>query len=419
MNRREKSVWSQMLVLACGVAIVYGCASKGATNEEANTLVLTNPLDVSREEVVTLTLSIDQQAKMAKMKPGMYQTADTWVEALDQDENGTVDQLAVRAQLAPKQTVSIDLNKDLISGTDLPKKTQAELSIGTGGTWNGRKYDDKTGFERVQQLRVPDAHTDHSYFIRYEGPGWENEQLGYRFYLDWRNAIDIFGKKVDTLVLQTVGQDGFDSYHEPSPWGMDILKAGKSLGVGSIGQYIGGAVEHFKQTDSVTCEITTDGYLGSQIDTRYYGWTTSASTTDLSSTLRIETGDRAVEHQIQLSKAVEGFCTGLVKHPKAEKMESLVGTNGWAYIATYGEQSLAGDNLGLAIIYHVKDVDYVKVSDYDHLVVFKPTTKKFSYYLLGAWEQEQNGIKTKEAFSTYLKEKIERLKEPVTVQLAF
>lgn len=95
--------------------------------------------------------------------------------------------------------------------------TYAEISMKEGGHWDDREYIDGN-FVNVDTLNVPSEHTDHSWFIRYEGPGWENSQVGYRLYLDWRNAIDIFGKKVDSLVLPYVGQDGFDSYHETQPW---------------------------------------------------------------------------------------------------------------------------------------------------------------------------------------------------------
>jgi len=98
-------------------------------------------------------------------------------------------------------------------------KSYAEISIAEGGKWvdgsrGHKEYLDGT-FKNVESLQVPEEHTDHTWFIRYEGPGWENSQIGYRLYLDWRNAIDIFGKKVDTLVLPFIGQKGFDSYHEP------------------------------------------------------------------------------------------------------------------------------------------------------------------------------------------------------------
>lgn len=92
----------------------------------------------------------------------------------------------------------------------------AELSVKEGGKWEGNQYIGGT-FKNVQELTLPEAHTDHSSYIRYEGIGLENNQVGYRLYLDWRNATDIFGKKVTGLVLPEVGQDGFESYHHDAP----------------------------------------------------------------------------------------------------------------------------------------------------------------------------------------------------------
>ena len=107
-------------------------------------------------------------------------------------------------------------------------KTYAELSIRKGDDWEPKKFGGGE-FINVESLQLPEGHSDHAYYIRYEGPGWENSQVGYRFYLDWRNAIDIWGKKTDTIVLPYVGQDNYEDYHHDSPWGQDILKAGKSF----------------------------------------------------------------------------------------------------------------------------------------------------------------------------------------------
>jgi len=134
------------------------------------------------------------------------------------------------------------------------QKNYAEISVKEGGKWNGRKYEGGT-FKNVQSLRVPESHTDHSFYIRYEGPGWESNKVGYRLYLDWRNAIDIYGKLTDTLVLPQVGQDGFDSYHKMSNWGADILKVAKGLGVGSIGRVIDNEMYHFKEVDSTFAKV--------------------------------------------------------------------------------------------------------------------------------------------------------------------
>lgn len=80
-------------------------------------------------------------------------------------------------------------------------KTYAEISAKTDGKWEGRKYKGGTVFKNVDRLKLAPEHTDHSFDIRYEGPGWENNRIGYRLYLDWRNAIDIFGKKTSENIL--------------------------------------------------------------------------------------------------------------------------------------------------------------------------------------------------------------------------
>jgi hypothetical protein len=48
-------------------------------------------------------------------------------------------------------------------------------------------------------------------------------------------------------------------------------------------------------------------------------------------------------------------------------------------------------------------------SEFDYLLVFKPKTEKISFYFLGAWEQEPNGIKTEKEFILYLDKKLSEL----------
>jgi hypothetical protein len=46
----------------------------------------------------------------------------------------------------------------------------------------------------------------------------------------WTGEMLYFLEKTEAIILPQVGQDGFDSYHEMSDWGSDILKAGKGIG---------------------------------------------------------------------------------------------------------------------------------------------------------------------------------------------
>ncbi|WP_435135871.1 DUF4861 family protein [Formosa sp. A9] len=291
-------------------------------------------------------------------------------------------------------------------------KTYAEISIAQGGEWvdgsrGHKEYANNTGFKNVSEITVPKEHTDHSWYIRYEGPGWESNKVGYRLYLDWRNAIDIFGKITDTLELSHVGQDGFDSYHEMSDWGMDILKAGKSMGIGSIGRYVNNEVLHFNTVEETTARVENTPEA-STVFVNYKGWETAGKRIDLASTLSIKPDSRITKHTIQASEAIEGICTGIVDH-KVGLIKSENQDGGWAYIATYGEQTLVPDQLGMALFYKVDTAAEVKTGTDDHLVIFKPNTAPISFYFLGAWEKEKNGITNKADFLSYLNDTLTQL----------
>ncbi|MDH3381491.1 MAG: DUF4861 domain-containing protein [Flavobacteriaceae bacterium] len=297
-----------------------------------------------------------------------------------------------------KKTVATQVVKE-VSYQMETAKTYAELSIKEGGFWKGREYLGGS-FKNVNELKVPAEHTDHSWFIRYEGPGWESNKVGYRMYLDWRNCIDIFGKLTDEMILTKVGQDGFDSYHEPADWGMDILKVGKGLGIGAIGRYSNKEVLHFNKVDSTYAKVENK-LDKSSVTVDYYGWKTAEDKINFTSVLTISPDQRYTKHTIKASKEIEGICTGIVKH-KANYFSKESPNKKWGYIATYGVQTLIPDKLGMAIFYEVTTVKEVTEWEHDHLLIFKPSTDEISFYLLGAWEQEKDGIKTEAEFLNYL-----------------
>lgn len=287
-------------------------------------------------------------------------------------------------------------------------KTYAEISVKTDGKWEGRKYIGGTVFNNVDQLKLAPEHTDHSFDIRYEGPGWESNKVGYRLYLDWRNAIDIFGKKTESIILPQVGQDNFDSYHEMQAWGSDILKAGKGIGIGSINRYLDNKKLHFYEVDSTIANVENK-VKQSSVKVRYYGWKTASDKIDFTSELTIKPDQLYTEHKIKASKEIKGICTGIVKQKNTELLKKESKNKKWAYLATYGTQSLVPDKLGMAIFYETSTIENVEDTELDYLLVFKPTTKATSFYFLGAWEQQPNGIKSKEEFVKYLDEKLEVL----------
>jgi hypothetical protein len=409
------------------LVFLLNCTAKDAVDEKIKSdfpqsfnLTVQNSTDLSRTDEAVF-LNVDQLlAKAADFNPAAFTILSGGVElasqANDLDDNGVADQIVFVANFKPNETLKLQV-RYATSGekmSEFPKRTQAELSVKTGGKFVNHKYIGGT-FQNIQYLHVPPEHTDHSEYIRYEGPGWESDKIGYRFYLDWRNAIDIYGKKTPDMVLQHVGLNDFERYHHMADWGMDILKVGESLGIGTIAMWYDNKANRVSKVDSVDCAIVLNGPVESLIRTNYHGWKVGNGVYQLTSELSITAGSRMTCHSLTVQGNPENLCTGIVQLPETEWITSAKDGD-WAYIATFGKQSLAEDTLGMAVLYRQKDLIQMTKDEYSHVVVLKPEDGKLTYYLLGAWEQEPNGIKTKDGFVSYLNETVKKLDRPVSVR---
>lgn len=371
-----------------------------------------------------IMLSIEQiKTKAFDFNPNAFVIFSNGTElasqANDLDADGDPDQIVVVMDFKPGETKQLDVRYAAsgVKPRDYTRRTQAELSIKVGGKFVDRKYEGGT-FQNVQFLRVPPEHTDHSLFIRYEGPGWESDKVGYRFYLDWRNATDIFGKKTPEMVLQNVGLDGFDSYHEMSDWGADILKVGESLGIGSIATWHENKANRIAQTDSVTCAIIANGSVYSQIRTIYYGWQVGGNKANLTSDLSITAGSRLTRNDLSIDGELDNICTGLAKHQNTVFFDRQPEQPmDWGYIALWGNQSLAGedDELGMAVLYQGSQFVQLAEDELNQVVILKPENNKVRYYFLAAWVQEPDGIRTQEAFVDYLSQILQQFNQPILV----
>jgi hypothetical protein len=388
---------------------------------ESFNMVLTNRLEQDRfDELIVFAIEKIKE-KYPDFNPSAFLVLENGKELSSQvndlDRDNVKDEVVFLCNFSAKEQKTVTIRYALSGDRtrSYVKRTQAELSHKVGGEFVDRKYEGGT-FKNVEYLKVPPQHTDHSWYIRYEGPGWESDRIGYRFYLDWRNAIDIFGKIVPAMVLQDVGQDGFDSYHEMSAWGMDILKVGESLGIGSTGMWIQGRAERVAKTDSIFCAIIANGPVQSKIRTDYFGWEAGGEKYDLASVLTINAGSRLTQHDLNISGNPNNLCTGIVKHDSAQVIQSADLPGEWQYLATYGRQSLANDMLGMVVFYRKQDIVENTEDEQSWVVVLKPQNGRLRYYFAAAWEKEPMGIATKADFISYLNETVIRLDKPVQVK---
>ena len=403
--------------LAAG--LISSCATSSQTAAPIATSELSNSTQFARSDTLHYWSynSLGVKAAPLIVKQGNEPRP---TQSIDSDGDGTIDGVAALVDLPAAGNAQLDIYRT----AKLPaftKRTQAEISHKTGGDWVAhKKIADKKMYEggtfvKVNELTPPPYYTDHSNWIRYEGPGLESDKVAYRIYLDWRNGFDIFGKLTDQPILQKVGQDGYDSYHDMQPWGMDILKVGKSLGAGGFGFYDGTEVQGVNTVSSHTATITNNGPIFSGVKIDYQDWQINGQTLDASAHLTMQAGSRLVHNTVTLTKPLPNLAIGVVKHPNTELITGNMDIPGdsYTYLASFGQQSLAGDNLGMAVIFRKRD--FIKFADdpASYTAVMAARGDFLDYYFVAAWQGEHgNGIATKEAFIEFLEQEIAKLTLP-------
>lgn len=414
-------------ILASGTTasgtITSGAITSGTSTGKITRVKVTNPANmVRKDEVISLPI-----AELKQVNPVFNENAfvvyDGHIllpsQGEDIDGDGKADNIIILTDLKPNESKTLAIASGTPPQKEYVKRTHAEISVKTGyklvnGVYTGGE------FHRVKKVEMPRDHFAHDALYKFEGPGWESDRVAYRFYLDSRNRNDIFGKLTDRMVLGEVGindlvSDSKESYTKMCDWGMDIFKVGESLGLGSIGMISNGKVITVSKVDKVNSIVTSDGPIRSSILNVYSGWMVDSLRYNMSSLLSINAGSRLTRNDINISDHPENIVTGIAKHDGSLLAKDSSSIS-WGYIASYGAQSLAGDNLGLVIFFRHSDLIRVTEDSVSYIVELKPRDGKVSYYFGAAWQKELNGLKTEEEFKNYLDEEALRLSNPVVIE---
>lgn len=122
-----------------------------------------------------------------------------------------------------------------------------------------------------------------------DGPTWENDKVGFRHYLDGRNAKDVFGKKTSNITPENVGIDSLgaveDNYHVMHDWGRDVFPVGNSVGLGGYALQVGETINRLGiiTTDTInniektTFNIVNEGPVNSILKYNYQNWNASGN----------------------------------------------------------------------------------------------------------------------------------------------
>lgn len=255
-------------------------------------------------------------------------------------------------------------------------------------------------------------------YYQTEGPAWENDKVGFRLYLDVRNAKDIFGKTTSAMVMDTVGTYGDKFYHHyDSTWGMDVLKVGGSLGAGALALQVrslsgrdtiirlGGS-----NMGQVVYEVIKHGMNEAVFRLTYKDWKVLDRVYQLTEEISIKQGDYYYTSTIIINglKSDERLITGMV-NLKSSKMHSL-SLPGADVIYTHDKQSENNDYLGMAIMTEKGTTSYYGTMPKEGTVITNTYTVAFntknnqliSFRFYGCWEKTDPGFRDLNYFSSFL-----------------
>lgn len=294
----------------------------------------------------------------------------------DLDGDGVSDELAFQADVGRDEPAVFLLTAqvDTLPPPIGPLRTDAQNLKKVEGVARFLDDDDGPGSLRSES-RYP-----------FDGVGWESELIGYRLYLDERNAIDIQAKRTPGLHWKFIGTSGVN-YHQDAHWGMDVLHVGPSLGFGGVAFWTGDTIIKPDKLDRRRCRVLARGPVRTIVRVDYDGWNVSGSKKDITSMFIQYAGDRAFEHRLVLrSPGTELVATGIVRHEKGEVQ--------WdpskMCLSSLGPQSLSGDDLLMVMTFQSQSVVKQFRGAFDDIVVLKlEAGKQVKMLLSAAWGGEK------------------------------
>jgi hypothetical protein len=249
----------------------------------------------------------------------------------------------------------------------------------------------------------------------FDGVGWESELVGYRLYLDERNAIDIQGKRTPGLHWKFIGSSGVD-YQLDAYWGMDILHVGPALGIGGIGFWTHDSVAHPYTLNRRRCRVTARGPVRAVVRVDYFGWDLGEEKVNVTSLFSIFTGDRATEHRVilQTAESPKTIATGIVKHPRGNVFWNAQGS----WFSSLGSQSRVNDSLLMALNFASSNECARAEDNYNHLVLINlEPGKAFRFLLSSVWRGETGRMWSEEEINDFLMGMWRRLNEPLGIEV--
>src|ERR1035441_10375600 len=372
-----------MKLTRCALTLALAAALDAAPRIHRIQLSITNPGPIARTGNVVLPV-----AQLARIDPG-FNAANAIVVATNA-ANFAADARVMQAAELPSQADDLDGDgklDELVFQIDLAAAQTRIVTIA---------YGDQAAIQRLRG-RYP-ARSAMKFAARYEGLGWESEDIAWRIYFDKRNAIDIYGKRRPGLYLDVFSAPQY-MYHLESPLGRDIFKVDPTLGVGSVAAMVDGKATPVAEVAERKWRVLASGPVRSIGEYEFKGWKVGGKTVDMVSRFTQWAGEHGFHHRITVSDGVGlRLAAALPKKPGIDPLMTSLAQNMLA-VVTWGHQVVApgttarstelpDQDLGLALLGTSGQLASPIQDAANYLFPLTLTNNSAEWYAAAMWDQE-------------------------------
>jgi hypothetical protein len=397
--------------------LLMGLLTISCSSDPGITLLLTNPLKQKRDDAVIL-LSRGEISGWAtipqKDLPVLKDSHGSFIpcQADDVDGDGQWDELfaLINLDAAARQKIVVEF----ISPENYPVfPVRTNLHLGDAMD-NYKKLNHAQRLEGVSYHNYADLT---SAAFQMEGPAWENDLVGFRNYMDQRNGMDIFGKRIPDMVLDNVGKEGEPSYHEPEAWGMDVLKVGTSLGAGALGYMYKDSIYRVGDNGSGSYDVIFRGPQRSRFNLSYTNWKVEDQVLEVTHQIGIAGGRHFYQALVSYSGTEEdlNLVVGIV-NMLSDELHVLELDEQYTGLYTMDHQAEDGSLLTMALVVptsylirtdETRDEGDGVIQTYYALLDASPGDA-ISYRFYSLWEKEDQRWSSREEIESYLKKEAKR-----------
>jgi hypothetical protein len=420
------------LTITAALLLMNSC--KAQQNETATKIVLKNTSDIALpQKAVEIKRSAFPFIKNASNYPIILFQNDTIPAQLnDLDGDGKWDEFFIVADFAAKEKKELVLKW---SATDPKFTIRTSVRFGKRA---GKDEPVKPATEEV--MPANEVHTALGY-QRYQtdGPSWENDKVGFRHYLDGRNAKDVFGKRIPAITPENVGINSKggveDNYHQMYDWGRDIFPVGNSAGLGGYALLVNNEIkrlgitakEPLNNIETTTFKIVSEGPENSVLSFNYRNWNINGKKYQVQETTSIWPGMYGYKNTVTVNglQGNEVFLAALSNINNTNPLIEIKSGNFVCLIQhghlTYEKQWILGTAIIVPKNSYKGYIEAPKTGQLTDSYLAKLTVKNnepISYYAVAGWELSADAnFKDAAYFTKYVTALAEQLSAKINIEI--